>query len=162
MLRPKLIFIDLDGVILLGKENGESYVDPTCVELLNQLTSAADVEIWPQVWVISERRNKESHADLFTMLIAAGVMRVTGIAARHIPQSVAVVRIVQHMGADSWVVIDDDATRYEQAPAVLEHLVLTTNRHGLTASGVVRACAILGVPSPVSVPELQTCDDANL
>ena len=159
MPRPKLIFIDLDGVILLGKENGESYADPTCVALLNQLISACDVL---QVWVISERRNTTSNADLFTLLEAAGVEHVTGIAPRHIPQSVAIARIVQHMGADSWVVIDDDATRYEQAPAVLEHLVLTTNRHGLTASGVVRACAILGVPSPVSVPELQTCDDANL
>lgn len=158
MLRPKLIFIDLDGVILLGKENGESYVDPTCVELLNQLTSAADVL---QVWVISERRNATSNADLFTLLEAAGVKHVTGIAPRHIPQSVAIARIVQQLDAD-WVVLDDDATRYAQAPAVLEHLVLTTNRHGLTASGVVRACAILGVPSPVSVPELQTCDDANL
>lgn len=164
-----VLFMDLDGVLLLANEQGHEVVSKQAVQLINELTRRTELELA----IISDRRNNTAPDELFSMLrsIGLGNPKIT-LCQPGVSFVEAVQDRLRASNPAHFAVLDDTPARYEGAKVyhphafetveLCEKLVVPSNRYGLLPEGMHKLCELFGVPSFVTVTTLQEASDDEL
>lgn len=155
------IYLDLDGVIWLADETGQTAVSSEAVRLLNKLSATWQAA----VIVVSSRRNSIPAPTLVDMLKSQGIERLAYGDHAHIPlrwsqKDAITFHLTQEPG--EFLIIDDTEARYLQAPGLRKRLVVPSNRFGFNVRAYKQACELCAVDFDETDDSLVVATDAEL
>jgi len=146
-----LLMLDIDGVLMLADEAGVARISPVAVSLLNEVIERTGAE----VAIISDRRNTTAPVELFQMLRDAGLKACAlTICKPAVSFAEAAADMIHTADPDVFVIVDDDASRYEGAVALHRGVevplsmvvVQPANRFGLLPNSMPELCDKLFTP----------------
>jgi hypothetical protein len=171
----KIMFLDADGVFLLGTAEGGVALSSKAVDLINWV-SARGVEIC----FVTDRRNSVEPAALLDLFRLYGITGELSVATPNVDWQVAIEARLTREVVSHFVVVDDTPSRYTgkkvlsaahgATPGALSlqehtleyHLVTPSNRYGLLEKSMPDICRLLDLEHKFVRNELVAVSDDDL
>lgn len=168
----KVMFLDADGVFILGTPEGGVTLSSKAIELINWITSRG-----VEVCFVTDRRNNTDPAALLDLFKLYGITGELSMAPPGTDWQAAIQSALNHSTLygnpiSHFVIVDDAPARYagqtvrsplhDAALELGEHLVAPCNRFGLLEKSMPEICHLLDLKHNFVTGGLVETSDADL